>query len=131
MKIEDLMLGDWVYWWPGKNDRPLATRVNEINGRTGAIGVAGAGDGEALAVDVKPMPITMDILDRSGFRPTESRDYREIDEYCCMSAVERPYGWAAFAVDGYNRKHLITTMRYVHELQHLLTALKIGREVTP
>lgn len=70
--------------------------------------------------DIKPIPLTADILTANGFRPQW--------DYIFTFPANKPNELWLWDKDGewevtYNNNDLLTTIRFVHELQHLLWAL--------
>lgn len=117
MKVTDLKTGDWVI---AKDDaRQLVGVLNSFPFSRVYI----LYDGFSMAIhgnDIKPIPLTSAILTANGFRQQW--------DYIFTIAANKPNELWLWDKDGewevtYNNNDLLTTIRFVHELQHLLWAL--------
>lgn len=117
MKVTDLKPGDWVI---AKDDvRQLVGVLNSFPFSRVYI----LYDGFSMAIhvnDIKPIPLTADILTANGFRQQW--------DYIFTIPAAKPNELWLWDKDGewevtYNNNDLLTTIRFVHELQHLLWSL--------
>lgn len=80
----------------------------------------------AFSDDVEPIPLTMEILEKNGFTVG---NYNEWSNHCCsflhfvIDNFEKNE-WGVYVRKTADEIHL-TTIRYVHELQHLLYTLDV------
>lgn len=138
MKVEDLMIGDWVRL--EDENLPLEEQyfkieylaisagVSWVNQRTNA--PIGLGDGESLipvfADEIYPIPLTSELLEKNGFYRREIPTRDEIGHYYhrttdpCSIFVRMSFG------DG---RDFGNEIRYVHDLQHLLKLCGIDKEI--
>lgn len=121
MKATDLKIGDWVeYFGP--------VQIAELNM---FLWSGWAEDHNFITnidyVDIKPIPITGEILNTNGFI-----EYKK-DKYA--NGIFRLYYhlylnlWEVFMLipseTDTNNKVYLTSIKYIHELQHLLRGLKV------
>ena len=90
-----------------------------------------------------PIEISKDILLKSNFKKSTSYDdeqfyyYKEDSEYCSSIELHHQRGeWAVYAQKfniGENSKYFFRkfegSIKYVHQLQHILTALEIDNKI--
>jgi len=130
MFAEDLMIGDWVLFDDNLNK---IRSLTDDNGCTLSNKLH-----SAMTYDLKPVPLTNDILEKNGFH----------DTYIDMSLrKDNVYKW--FNIYGYCVKVDLNTnkikfdhdneiilnlafngMIYVHELQHIFKNLEIKKDIT-
>lgn len=127
MKLEELMIGDWIMWKSDSSENEFPVRVtlemmqNELykwNDRFGFI------------------PITSEILEKNGFVKRSDRD----DKLGKMEYYQfEDYGFVYHYSDGEWEFSLQNTqdhrlfsgyLNYVHEFQHALRLCKIDKEIT-
>ena len=140
MKIEDLMIGDWVCLADG--NLPLEERYFKIEYLSTSAGVSwvnqgtnapiGLGDGESLIPvftdEISPIPITPEILEKNGFEGIKEGRFPSLRNY---------YNDIIFQLEGIkeegNCKILYIfkniPILYVHELQHALKLCGIDKEI--
>lgn len=142
MKANELMIGDWVYC---NQDGCKGHQVDLIDLGNEEIGV----DGELLPFDmIKPIPITLEILEKNGFTNDElsekalqnihhshktihhftSEDRRvsvcDNDEWLNSNNT-----WFVH-VDTEDMRTMATIeLTYVHELQHILKHCGVEKEI--
>ena len=124
MKANELMIGDWIY----DNYHQAKAKVNTL---TRALLWAAVeekdgfyDDKQLRYVDVQPIPLTAEILERNGIELIRDTFYfsdkgrpvhiRFADDYIVLSI---------------NADHIPMNLRYVHELQHALRLCKIDKEI--
>ncbi len=117
MKVTDLKVNDWVI---------AKDKVSQLVGVLYSFPFSRVYimyNGFCMAIaeeDIKPIPLTSDILTANGFR-------QQWDYIFTIPATQPNELWlwdkgGEWEVT-YNNNDLLTTIRFVHELQHLLWAL--------
>ena len=129
MKVEDLMINDFV-WYNGRNLK-VAAIPNEIDTvilyELGTIGY------EVGISDIKPIPITKEILEKNGFEEVTSHSYyytdtKAEDHLTIIMSLEDDGYWRVRIVNGY--EFIRVYIKYIHELQHAIKLCKINKEIT-
>ena len=114
MKATDLMVGDWVYIHEPECKGHRIDSIDELDGQVGA-------DGEVYdECDIRPIPLTEEILVKNGWRKeptTIDGDYANWHGEIPICQEEDEFN--------YERIELI----YVHQLQHLLRLCGIEKEI--
>jgi hypothetical protein len=140
MKVEDLMIGDWVCL--EDENLPLEERYFKIEYLAISAGVSwvnqgtnasiGLGDGESLIPvfrdEIYPIPLTPEILEKNGFEAIKEGRYPSLRNY---------YNDIIFQLEGIkeegNCKILYIfkniPILYVHQLQHALKLCGIDKEI--
>jgi hypothetical protein len=118
MKATDLMIGDLVYIHEPECKGHRIDSIDELDGQVGA-------DGEVYdECDIRPIPLTEEILEKNGFKKvnmTVDGDYRHYHLHgVCISWEEQSSFW-------YGEGDI--EFKYVHELQHLLRLCGIEKEI--
>lgn len=122
MEVKDLMVGDLVYIHEPECKGHRIDAIDELDGQVGA-------DGEVYdECDIRPIPLTEEILVKNGWDFTKS-DY---SVYC----KEDTNGDAELSKDEYGfywsincDEYVILRIDYVHQLQHLLRLCGIDKEL--
>lgn len=121
MNINKLKAGDWVMF----NLAPV--KVVEIHNTLGELTVADISSiFDTPASEIEPLPLTIEILEKNEFT---IGNYNEWSNPCCsflhfvIDNLETNE-WGVYARETMYEVH-IATIRYVHELQHLLYALNV------
>lgn len=146
MKVEDLMIGDWVYLHDG--NLPLEERCFKIKYLATSAGVSwvnqgtnapiGLGDGESLIPvfrdEICPIPITTEILEKNGILYEKQSFYYVIkdneDLECTYYIQQVLQGDWAIGVDiGAYDCSVFARIKYVHEFQHALKICGIDKEI--
>lgn len=135
MKIDELMVGDWVFHpsiIPSSN-KPLqileilVDRVRLIDG---------ANRGSAFLENleyIQPIPLTSDIFEKNGFEEFYGGGFiiKELSD----DEIPSLYVWngtdSLYAVDNYslNKYTFIKECKYVHEFQHELKSCGVEKEI--
>ena len=122
MKVEELMVGDWVH-----NDLGETQQVVELRE-----------DGAMLYYndiypydDIQPIPLTPEILEKNGFVKSERFEVWKIisDKYELRIT---PWRFAVIFLDedGSDKEEFSAPLpKYVHELQHALRLYGIEKEI--
>lgn len=123
MKVTELMVGDWVYIHEPECKGHRIDSIDELDGQVGA-------DGEVYdECDIRPIPLTEDILVKNGwdFRDRQYAIECEEDEQGIveLSRDKDGYYWS-INWDEYQ----IIRIHYVHELQHILRLCGIDKEIS-
>lgn len=131
MEAKELMLGDLIY--PDNIDASIVARVVHIGERE--IGFLAPNSGVIWwnqPENVRPIPITPEILEKNGFVKTD--DGWECDENrvvtialhseksCDMWIAETSYEWK-------HLRYMLPSPKCVHELQHALRLVGIEKEI--
>ena len=132
MKVEDLMIGDWYYW--------------EINGKKHPMQVSkdtfGLTDEDIS--NFQPIPLTKEILEKNFtmydleyFIPEypshnpEANDYFSIyhAQHSGLSTIWKTEHIEGFYGEEETKSVCITSIKYVHDLQHFLKSCVIDKEI--
>lgn len=120
MKVTDLKTGDWIDA-DGKSNIGRVVDVSSIHLEVVVHRISHRHHYLTKGIaDIKPIPLTSAILTANGFRQQW--------DYIFTIAATKPNELWLWDKDGewevtYNNNDLLTTIRFVHELQHLLWAL--------
>lgn len=117
MRIEELMVGDWLY---------DGNSIAQVTGIT-CDGIIETTHNQSSNIElIRPIPLTIEILEKNGFEYI-------CDEYGCwlLGKIElrerEPYN-GLFEVE-INIAKETTYIHYVHELQHLLKLCGIQKKI--
>lgn len=75
MKVSEIQIGDWVEWMGNKCKVDLPLLMTEYQDN-------------ADSNNVKPIPLTAEILEKNGFKKTTDEKYYMCDDYSELSAEE-------------------------------------------
>ena len=122
MNCRELMVGDLVYIHEPECKGHRIDAIDELDGQIGA-------DGEVYdECDIRPIPLTEDILEKNGW------DFR--DRQYAIECKEDEQGIVELSrdEDGYYwsinwDEYLIIRIQYIHELQHILRLCGIEKEL--
>ena len=129
MKIEDLMIGDWYYWEAEGKKYPM--QVTKDTFRLSDEDIS----------NFQPIPLTQEILEKNFimydleyFIPEypnhnpEANDHFSIYHYKGLS-----YIWKTEYIEDFygdeSKSVCVTSMKYVHDLQHFLKSCVINKEI--
>ena len=146
MKVEDLMVGDWVCL--EDENLPLEERYFKIEYIAISAGVSwvnqgtstpiGLGDGKSLIPvftnEIYPIPLTPEILKKNNILYEKSNYCYVIDRnkdleciyYIAQASQE---DWVVGVDTGAYECPVFARIKYVHELQHALKLCKIDKEI--
>lgn len=142
MKATDLMIGDWVYNHRNWECPILSIRRDYDSEQYYAMVIARHyGEEEFKVEDLSPIPLTAEILEKSGFE-FDTADTGILDYYCIgnkgdeICTVVKKHSINAFE-DGTvvqwslyaDRASVVEKITYVHELQHALRLCQIDKEI--
>ena len=136
LKISDLSVGDWVI-----NHRGYQTKVQVLtsdgNLLCGELDAKSEHCAHLWVQDIKPIPITAEILEKIGWRIIEKEalgeDYEyDGDERVCdndnnkIDICEQKQGefWHS-----YRSEYYLYRLYYVHQLQHLMRLYGVEEEI--
>ncbi len=123
MKANELMIGDWVectYWNPSKQLKVV--EIRRIMDDEIKIGVYS--DDLVLIFrqsEVKPIPLTPEILEKNGFVVESRHCHGEPLQYCVITD--------GLWIDISGENFFEGELEYVHELQHTLRLCEIEKEI--
>lgn len=123
MEITDLMLNDYViiHCFDGSD---IVIKVTRIEGEGCTVyGISKKGSHWANIEDVKPIPLTPEILEKNGFVYNDLPFAQYWEQFGLMLL---PYGKGYSINCGLNISMIINS---VHELQHALKLFKIKKEI--
>ena len=122
MKATDLMIGDWVLY-AGKPN--IITEVSEII--HGEATVCFVGNNYMANMDeIKPIPITKEILEKNGWKKLETAYWWRGDGISVLlDMYDERYGWC-LSID---RNHIPFDCKYVHQLQQAMRLCGITKEI--
>lgn len=131
MDAKELMIGDWVV---RESHKKTPQQVIGIGDKGVTLKLEGGWCGEAIDL-TEPIPLTPEILEKNGFTPNiyQINDVYgtrfNLDEYYCLIFFNSKNG--ASLTKYYTNKSCfyITTINYVHELQHALRLAGINKEI--
>lgn len=131
MRIEDLMVGDWV-----RNDLGETQRVVELRKEGAMLSYNDIYQYD----DIQPIPLTLEILEKNGFEKLDFSHFQIGDRRLVLDADGRWDGplswhWVVTEMDT-NAKgqpvvldYYVATINYVHELQHALILCGIDKDI--
>ena len=120
MKANELMIGDWVLVHKPTCKGHRVDYINEMEEEIGA-------DGEIYDVcDIKPIPLTPEILEKNGFRHgCYVGGYYSPD--CPFRVFTKTAGKCEFTTLFDDEIHFLCV--FVHQLQHALRLCGIDKEI--
>ena len=119
MEVKDLMIGDWVEVDGEYTD---VTSISRTEISTGCMK-------EVDIRDVKPIPITAQCLDDSGFHTNQFLSILRVDHnhYLEVDSDEGVILWEEKSV--IRTVKFMAKVKYVHELQHALRLCNINKGI--
>ena len=120
MEAEDLMIGDWVY-----NHRYWECPIVEIHKNSAIVIARHYGEEEFLLSELRPIPLTTEILEKNGF-VYDSEDKLFEDIYPRISMLYAQYRLVENGGINYGE---MSEIKYVHQLQHALRLCGIDKEI--
>lgn len=128
MKAEELMIGDWVKC---KDPKCEGHQIDLIDLGNEEVGL----DGEIYNFeDIYPIPLTPEILKKSNILYEKSSYHYVIDKnkdleciyYITQASQE---DWVVGVDTGAYECPVFATIKYVHEIQHVLRLCKIDKKI--
>lgn len=131
MKANELMVGDYVY-----NHRNWECPIVEIHKNSALVIAKHYGEEEFLLSDLRPIPLTPEILEKNGFEKVYDK-YKLPNYRIKWNGYTDLYFTVFTGVDGYWNPiglNVITggipaTVDYVHQLQNALRLCGINHEI--
>ena len=120
MEAEDLMIGDWVY-----NHRYWECPIVEIHKNSAIVIARHYGEEEFLLSELRPIPLTTEILEKNGF-VYDSEDKLFEDIYPRISMLYAQYRLVENGGINYGE---MSEIKYVHQLQHALRLCGIDKTI--
>lgn len=138
MDCKDLMLGDFVYVARGYDKHLTIEKVKGIIVDKDEPYPVTISTGETVSLnDIKPIPLTEEILVKNGFKKQEDVNewsyYKSKDgkgQYMILWSMDYNYLEIGSYTDEFGEFNRLGTMRYVHQLQHALRLCGIEKELT-
>ena len=130
MKVEDLMIGDWYYWEADGKKYPMQVTKDTFKLSDEDIS------------NFQPIPLTKEILEKNftthdleyfipeypNHNPKEN-DYFSICHHKELSSIWKTEYIADFFTEEETKSVCITSIKYVHDLQHFLKSCVINKEI--
>ena len=137
MKVEELMIGDWVYNKHHKKNIKITpfdffTHGHLPSGRQYFIGEPELVSGR----DLEPIPFTPEILEKNGFRIIFDGElhvsyFQDIKSFHTEVKVDKIGIYQKLSMlDGLGNGVTIGECKYVHQFQHALRLCGIKKEIT-
>ena len=128
MRIEDLSIGDWVQarmtkWDYDDLDITPAMRVIQIGYSEAKLELNGV-EHYAFVEDLQPIPITAEVLEQNGISKTYESDEYTVYKGEGFNITEYYTELWEFEI---HRNRLM--IRNVHQLQHALRLVGVGKEI--
>ena len=145
MKVIDLMIGDWIHNnYTNDNYQVWRTFFSQATNYGKRL------DATLEDVNIAPIPITPEILEKNGFEKEKETEHScsyctliptgyEKNSYTCkftfykepimgVSTLFNCWGWVPPQNGGVNDIH-ICNLKYLHQLQHALKLCEIEKEI--
>lgn len=149
MKANELMIGDWVMVYPWDETPWKPNKITDINFHswegTDFCDSVGVEEWDELSLDdIKPIPLTAEILKKNGFYASEVSSHHikyvcstgPIDEFAdivliCGKDNKDKWRWDCLELRIHYYRGDIHQFKinYVHELQHALRLCGIEKEI--
>lgn len=141
MEANELMVGDYVY-----NHRNWECPIVEIHKNSALVIAKHYGEEEFLLSDLRPIPLTPEILEKNGFEKSYSNiltadGYKKLPQYkyknmaqvqdICRNLITISYSdleGGVYDIQCGIGSH-IYDLKYVHQLQHALRLCGIKKEI--
>jgi len=128
MEANELMIGDWVYR-PDCYDKVKEIRQNGIIGLDNLRGLIGFSE-------IKPIPLTPEILEKNGFE--KALQISDTEPFDTDEEGNKHYSYNKTFWGWYQQDNIFCIpangmgwlyIKYVHQLQHALRLCKIEKEI--
>lgn len=129
MKVEDLMIGDWVYITEPDDFHGYIGKVVITNAETNyiAVRIPNMHLHDVFVEDLQPIPLTKEILDKNGFKEHRYYGYF-IGQSNSGYYIYFDNNYLSIHQSGYDIIEF-AWCEYVHELQHALKLCEIKKEI--
>jgi hypothetical protein len=127
MEIKDLMIGDWVSLFQGRDESDCYVQIEYINKED--VGIIGCDKYKTTVSPLLfPIPITSEFLLKNGF-PLLSERFKD-KLYVITSHLVWHDGYieSCNLIKNYDERLPILKCKYVHELQHLLKLCEMDKK---
>ena len=145
MNAKELMIGDWVQIdapdrYAGAIGEVKSLRFHQekdsayfhifISGRHGIV------SHEVCSDDIRPVPLTPEILEKNGFRVVFDGDlhatyFQEIDGFLTDIKVDKTGIYQKLSMcDGFGNRVVLVECKFVHQLQHAFRIYGINKNLT-
>lgn len=142
IRAEDLMIGDWVGYLPtwkdedgsiqreGNPNNPVICKVEMLCGSSAQL-YNGEDYFDAEEIELYPLPLTAEILDKNGFSQDPLNGHIFIFHEKSGEVRYYEYGPKYYGLTIDNQLATIQDLKikYVHELQHALRLCRIEKEI--
>jgi hypothetical protein len=135
MKINELMIGDWVYNKHHKKNIQIQPYDFFVHGH-GNNGTFAVSSTIVSGRDLVPIPLTEEILVKNGFKKQEDVNewsyYKSKDgkgQYMILWSMDYNYLEIGSYTEEFGEFNRLGVMRYVHQLQHALRLCGIDKEI--
>ena len=119
MKANELMIGDWILC----ERKPY--RIVEIGGM---VCIDAEMELFAALVDITPIPLTPEILEKNGWEVPEGGLWFRHPKQPFLISM-RVSGCYLYSSDEHDKRDFFCCIHYVHELQHALRICGIEKEI--
>lgn len=134
MEAKDLMIGDYVY-----NHRNWECPIVEIHKNSAIVIARYYGEEEFLLSDLRPIPLTQEILEKNGWEKCNIDVVDDDEQYGCAYGSFYVTWWRkvkllSFYFEDKNaglHYEMISELptKYIHQLQHALKLCGIDKEI--
>ena len=122
MKANEIMIGDYVY-----NHRNWECSIVEIHKDSAVVITRHYGEEEFLLSDLRPIPLTPEILEKNGFHEGWDEDIKLM--VCDTIIVETGNNYKLYKDGKMYLRRVLAPLYYVHQLQHALRICGIEKEI--
>lgn len=139
IKATDLMVGDYLYYFDQLTDEKFLGKIETIEGDVCILDEIDGGFREEHISDLAPIPLTPEILEKSGFEKQDGKQIyiarKMFPSYSNGHSIhyfpkQNLVTISLIFDDGLNAKQYVMPCSYLHELQHALKICKIDKEIT-
>lgn len=130
MKVENLMIGDWVIR-QGVPEEPMYLYDMKVSAGIAYLDQDGRGVIEKFE-NIEPITLTKNILEKNSFLKVEAIEYHSHRVGISFLYRNTPEGLRIFvqnACVGGPTCTMIKTCKYVHEVQHMIKMCDIEKEI--
>lgn len=130
MKVENLMIGDWVIR-QGVPEEPMYLYDMKVSAGIAYLDQDGRGVIEKFE-NIEPITLTKNILEKNSFLKVEAIEYPSHRVGISFLYRNTPEGLRIFvqnACVGGPTCTMIKTCKYVHEVQHMIKMCDIEKEI--
>ena len=133
IKVEDLGVGDWVYYDKGNTPYSIRSIYRTGTGDCVVLNDNTYSDGViAFVYRLTPIPITAEILEKNGLEYVDDGNDAVIFLCCDMFWARLCVGDTFWQVGIHSEDRLdavVCNVKHIHELQHALRLAKVRKEI--